>query len=111
WGRRDLWSRECPGGWRQMTPEYLQFCNGVVDEQTVKAYRRKYMKGTVKVKLKHKMEQKQVKRENKLEQAPLGLGFMSSEGFLGIAKSQESSRQATRPDADSILTAALTPYD
>ncbi|RZR99653.1 hypothetical protein BHM03_00029226, partial [Ensete ventricosum] len=41
-------------------------------------YRRKYMKGRVKVKvkLKHKMEQKQVKRENKLEQAPLGLGFM-----------------------------------
>ncbi|RRT77583.1 hypothetical protein B296_00008112 [Ensete ventricosum] len=35
WGRRDLRSNGCPGGWRQMTHEYLQFRSGVVDEQTI----------------------------------------------------------------------------
>ncbi|RRT43461.1 hypothetical protein B296_00036991 [Ensete ventricosum] len=29
WGRRDLRSRGCPRGWRQMTPEYLQFRSGL----------------------------------------------------------------------------------
>ncbi|RRT64228.1 hypothetical protein B296_00027694 [Ensete ventricosum] len=64
WGRRDLRSCECPGGWRQMTPEYLEFRSGVIDGQTT------------------------VKRSVVLHNQQLTAGFLYRRGQCGEQKSR-----------------------